>query len=228
MQGDPRSRARDRVLGSLKHHGPETAARIAGRLRITPMGVRQHLAALEREGLVAYQDERRPVGRPARVWHLTAKAAERFPDAHAELTVELLAAMRTAFGSRGVDRLIRARTREQERRYRARIPGPGSPLSRRVAALAAIRREEGYMAESRRESGGAFLLVENHCPVCAAARVCQGLCRQELTLFRSVLGKDVRVEREEHVLEGARRCAYRIRPVPVREGRRPTRAPRRG
>jgi predicted ArsR family transcriptional regulator len=66
------------------------------------------------------------------------------------------------------------------------------------------------MAEWSREVDG-FVLLENHCPVCAAARSCQGLCREELTLFRRVLGRDVQVERIDHLLAGARRCAYRIR-----------------
>ena len=56
------------------------------------------------------------------------------------------------------------------------------------------------------------MLVENHCPICAAATACQGLCRDELALFQKVLGPNVEVERTEHILAGARRCAYVIRP----------------
>jgi len=52
--------------------------------------------------------------------------------------------------------------------------------------------------------------VENHCPICAAARLCTGLCREELNLFRKVLGRDVRIERISHILAGANRCAYRV------------------
>jgi predicted ArsR family transcriptional regulator len=73
-----------------------------------------------------------------------------------------------------------------------------------------VRTEEGYMAEVRREKGGSFLLVENHCPICAAANACQGFCSTELDLFRSVLGPGVEVERVEHIVSGDRRCAYRV------------------
>ena len=67
------------------------------------------------------------------------------------------------------------------------------------------------MAEVRPdEETGAWLLVENHCPVCASARVCKGLCREEITLFERVLGRDVHVERITHILAGAGRCTYRI------------------
>jgi predicted ArsR family transcriptional regulator len=57
-----------------------------------------------------------------------------------------------------------------------------------------------------------FLFVENHCPICAAARACSGLCRSELEVFRGALGDGVTVERTDHILAGARRCAYRVTP----------------
>lgn len=57
-----------------------------------------------------------------------------------------------------------------------------------------------------RRDGDAFLFIENHCPICAAAQACMGFCRSRLELFRQVLGEGVRVEREEHILLGARRC----------------------
>ena len=66
------------------------------------------------------------------------------------------------------------------------------------------------MAECTRMPDGSMLLAENHCPICAAASTCQGLCREELSLFRAVLGDKARVERTDHILAGARRCAYRI------------------
>ena len=78
-------------------------------------------------------------------------------------------------------------------------------------ALARVRAEEGYVAEVVDDPDGrGVLLVEHHCPICAAATACQGLCRSELAVFRAVLGTDVTVERIDHILAGARRCAYRI------------------
>jgi predicted ArsR family transcriptional regulator len=198
--------SRDRILHLLKTKGPQTAAALARRLGMTGVGARQHLAPLEAEGLVAYDERKDGVGRPAREWRLLPKAEARFPDSHGELAVAMLGSMREAFGDAGLARLVALRTKAQLRAYRERIP-PRAPLHRKVAALAATRREEGYMAEWSRDGKG-FLLVENHCPICAAAQFCQGLCSGELELFRAVLG--ARVERTEHLLAGARRCVYRI------------------
>ena len=205
-------RSADRILLHLKTKGPQPAAQIAKRLGVTAMAIRQHLYTLRDGGLVTYQDERRKVGRPARIWRITEKAQARFPDSHAELTVEMLAIIRATFGERGIERLMTERTRLQIKTYGERMRAAGKSLEARVNALAKIRAEQGYMAEASRQRDGSFLLTENHCPICATASECQGLCREELVLFSSVLGNEVAVERTDHILAGARRCAYRITP----------------
>jgi predicted ArsR family transcriptional regulator len=211
MHQDARARARDRVLFQLKTRGPATAAQLGKRLGVTPMAVRQHLAALHEEELVDFEDERRKVGRPARVWSIAPAAAARFPDSHADLTVDLIESVRRTLGEDALSKVISARTRRQAAIYRDQMPSDVS-LDKRVAALTALRREEGYMAEWSRQRDGSLLLIENHCPICAAATVCQGLCAEELGLFRSVIGSDAIIEREEHVLAEGRRCTYRITP----------------
>jgi predicted ArsR family transcriptional regulator len=174
------------------------------------MAVRQHLYALESGGLAAHSEEKRGRGRPVKLWRTTEKANARFADSHSALASDLIRQMRNAFGERGVDRLLKLRTADQEKLYAAQLANKRT-LKSRVTALAKLRDREGYMAEVRRdEKTGALLLVENHCPVCAAARICTGLCREELSLFQSVLGSDVEVERVTHILAGAGRCAYRI------------------
>ena len=67
-----------------------------------------------------------------------------------------------------------------------------------------------YMAEFEAEPDGSFLLIENHCPICAAAKTCQGFCRSELELFRAAFGTEALVMRQEHLLSNGRRCVYRV------------------
>jgi iron-sulfur cluster biosynthesis transcriptional regulator SufR len=208
MPSDRRD-SQEQILYLLKTKGPLTAQALADRLQITAMGVRQHLKRLSEDGLVAHHDERSGVGRPARHWSLTTRGNDRFPDSHSDLTVSLLESVRKVFGAKGMDKLIEARTREQAKLYREQIDGRRS-IEHRLTALAEQRSTEGYMAEWHKAKDGSYMLVENHCPVCAAARFCQGLCRSELDVFQEVLGKDVVIERTDHLLAGARRCAYRI------------------
>lgn len=199
----------DRILFLLKTRAPLRAADLADALAITPMGVRQHLAKLAADGLVRHTDQRHSVGRPKRLWHLTERGHARFPDNHAQVTVDLLDGVRRLFGEDGLERLIADRDAEMRTRYRQALEA-AKTLAARLRLLAKLRTAEGYMAEARAEADG-FVLLENHCPICVAARACQGLCRSELALFRDLL-PGCTVERTEHLLAGARRCAYRVTP----------------
>jgi len=205
-------RTRRAIVKRLKADGPLESARIARRLGLTPMAVRQHLYALQREKLVTAEERRGPRGRPAKYWRLTRDADRLFPDAYAELSVALIGAMGDAFGASGLQRVLDSRCAAQRTLYRARVPA-SAPLVEKLKALAKQRTEEGYMAEVRRDGDG-YLFIENHCPICAAASVCQGFCAAELELFRDVLGSDVTVERGEHIVSGDRRCVYRVAATP--------------
>jgi predicted ArsR family transcriptional regulator len=203
------STSEDRILRFLKFRGPQTTSAIARHLKVTLPGARKHLNALLEARLVSFADAAGEVGRPKRSWQLTALADKRFPDSHAVLTLEMIGSVRQVFGEEGLDRLISSRESETEGRYAAALSGLRD-TGKKVARLAELRSEEGYMADWQALSDGSYLLAENHCPICAAARICQGFCRSELSVFRAALGPSVTVERAEHILAGARRCAYRI------------------
>jgi predicted ArsR family transcriptional regulator len=213
----PRS-TRRALVKLLKTEGPLDSAQLAARLRLTPMAVRQHLYALQREKLVTAEARPVPIGRPAKYWRLTRQADTLFPDAYAELNVALIDAVSATFGPRGMQRLLDARAAKQQADYGARITR-SAPLRTRLQQLARVRSEEGYMADVKPDGRGRFLFIENHCPICAAATACQGFCATELDLFRAVLGPDVSVERTEHVVSGDRRCVYAVSSCDARQPR---------
>ncbi|HET6955429.1 MAG TPA: metalloregulator ArsR/SmtB family transcription factor [Vicinamibacterales bacterium] len=207
------------IVKLLKTEGAMDSAQLAKRLRLTPMAVRQHLYALQSEQLVTADERPVPIGRPAKHWRLTPESDRLFPDAYAELNVALLDAVGSAFGSDGLQRVLESREAKQRAEYARRI-SPSAPLKERLQQLARVRTEEGYMAEVRADGPGAFLFIENHCPICAAATACQGFCATELDLFRSVLGANASVERTEHIVSGDRRCVYRVTAKPRTTKRR--------
>jgi len=206
-------RAAIAVLALLKREGPISADSLAEMVGLTSMAVRLHLASLSTADLARHEDEARPRGRPVQMWSATAKADAYFADSHAALTADLIVQMKKAFGEDGMDKILKLRTAEQEKSYREQVDAKHL-LKSKLDALAKIREREGYMAEVRRDPDAqAWLLIENHCPICVAARACQGICREELALFRRVLGAGVKVERVSHILAGATRCAYRVTPA---------------
>lgn len=205
----PRSPA-ERVLMALKMHGSLSAAALGSLLGTTGEAARQQLTRLAEEGLVTAMSEARGVGRPTQSWRLTPAAQARFPDTHAALTVQLLDIVRNSLGESALDTIIAAREAETRAAYESAVADRVS-LRDKVAALADLRSAEGYMADWREEPDGSLVLVENHCPICAAATACQGFCRAELDVFRAILGPEATVTREEHIVSGGRRCSYAIR-----------------
>lgn len=205
------SDAKRRIVEMLKRTDSATAHELAEQFNTTTTAVRQHLDALEQAGLVERFEG--PIvgrGRPAIRWRTTPLSQELFPDRHGELTVELLDSIRTRLGEAALQQVVDQRAAEQLAAYRVALDGKPVPV--RVRALADRRTKEGYLAEAVADGDG-WLLVEHHCPICVAATSCQGLCRSELEVFQQALGPDVTVRREQHLLSGDTRCAYRISPA---------------
>lgn len=202
----------DQILFLMKTRGQKTAQQLAELLGVTSMGARRQLEAALEKGLVKCEDVADKVGRPARYWTLTDAGNARFPDRHSDLAVQLIEQTRSVFGQEGLERLIEAREHAIEAHYRMEVQDHAG-LEQRVEALARARDAEGYMADAEVQEDGSVLLIENHCPICAAARECQNFCRSELEIFQRVMGEGCKVERAEHLLAGARRCVYVIKAI---------------
>jgi predicted ArsR family transcriptional regulator len=201
----------ERILFFIKSRGPSPTARLAQMLEMTPEAARQQVQKLLAAGLIeGRQQEAHGVGRPRQEWVLSEAGNRRFPDTHAQMTVQLIGSIRQLFGEAGLDQLVAQRAGEARALYAQACTG--ATLPERLAQLAAIRTEEGYMARIESDAQG-WLLIEEHCPICAAARACQGFCRSELELFAAIAGAEASVTREQHVLAGATRCVYRIAPL---------------
>lgn len=202
--------ARGRILDRLKRHGAQSSAALGTALGVTPMAARLQLYELEKEGLVrcvASQAGGRR-GRPSKLWSLTGEAERIFPDAHQGLALGMIGAVERLFGAEGLAKVVADHAARQRKAYAERLSG-AKTLYEQLQRLARARSDEGYMAEARRD-GRDYLFIENHCPICSAAKACMRFCASELDVFQAVLGDRVAVTREEHILMGARRCAYRV------------------
>ncbi|MGI9282780.1 MAG: helix-turn-helix transcriptional regulator [Endozoicomonas sp.] len=201
-------KAQDRILQLLKTEGAKTAVELGKTLDITSMGARQHLERMEKEGLVSSEEVSKGVGRPKKLWLLTEKSQSHFPDRHDQLTVDMLISIKDVFGEQGLDQLIEHRSKETAQQYHEAL-SPQPDLESKVRALVNVRSSEGYMADYEATENG-FIFFENHCPICSAASACQGFCRSELEVFEALFKGIAKVERLEHILQGARRCSYSI------------------
>ncbi len=194
----------------LKTRGPQSVKILAKQLDMTSMGVRQHLANLEKQGFISQtQQEWQTRGRPVHLWKLSAMGHNQFPDAHSQTMLELMDVIRSSFGGESLNQLINDRSEKIETHYRQLLSQAEPALQSQIECLARLRSDEGYMAEVRLLPDG-WMLIENHCPICSAAESCQQFCKSELETFRRLFADTASVNRTDHLLAGARRCAYKI------------------
>jgi predicted ArsR family transcriptional regulator len=202
----------DKIIQLLKIRGALTAKILAEELSLTTMGVRQHMQALEQKNVVVFIDKKATRGRPTRYWSLTPKSNSHFADRHEELSVQLIDSVTSVFGDNGLTKLIDHRESISFMNYRLALADQYT-IEEKLKTLAKLRSNEGYMATIAQDNNNIYWLLENHCPICAAASHCINFCRSELNLFQRLLADIAIITREEHIIEGARRCAYKIRPL---------------
>ncbi|MFQ5553388.1 MAG: helix-turn-helix transcriptional regulator [Thermoplasmata archaeon] len=196
------------ILLSLKRDGETDLGRLAGELSLTKMAVYRHVKDLEQRGLIERFDIRSGVGRPKLGLRLAPEASSLFPRAYSAVTVNALEFIEEELGREAVERALRRRQNAVLGDYEAKV-GTGS-LKERVAALARLRDEEGYMAESRGTPGRGYELLEFNCPILAVADRYGEACTVERELFQRVLDADV--ETTHRVVAGNQVCRFLIRP----------------
>src|SRR5690606_34028046 len=148
------------------------------------------------------------VGRPVTYYSLSHKGHSKFPNTHANVTVELLRSVKKLLGENALNLLITDRESQIYQRYEQEIRH-STTLEERLEYLSKIRSEEGYMAEWKTEKGEYFY-IQNHCPIGTAAAECHGFCNAELASFKKLMGSQFQIERVQHILSGAHRCIYKI------------------
>jgi predicted ArsR family transcriptional regulator len=204
MTSDRAGGTRERILVLLRRHGRLSAPGLAQLLQLTSVGVRRHLAVLERDGLVesALQKPRR--GRPTAVYRLTDAGLETFPRHYDEVAREALAFLKDRDAA-ALSQFLAWRNERLAASYAGRVEG--ATLAERTDALAEVLNEQGFMAEVEPTDGG-LRLCQHNCTVEHLATELPDLCASEAELFERLLG--TRVERETTIVDGAVRCETRI------------------
>jgi predicted ArsR family transcriptional regulator len=197
---------REQILALLRRHGNMTAAELSTALGIGAVGVRQHLALLDRDGLVRTIGVRRGVGRPSHLYALTSNAEALFPKRYDRMALDALAFVEARGGPEAIDQLFAERRHQLMAQYAPRLAG--KCRTEQVAELATILNEQGYMCECEQLPSGELVLVEHNCPVDCVARDYHQACEHELKLYEDVLG--IPLIREETISEGGSCCRYRI------------------
>jgi predicted ArsR family transcriptional regulator len=203
---------RQAVLDVVKRHPGATADVVADELGVTVSAARQQLTALAGLGLLVADTGAAPDagrGRPQHHYTITQDGDRLFPRAYGELANELLGYLGKQDPDQ-VEHLFGDRRQHRTQRALARLEGLDLPA--RVAELAHILDEDGYLAAFEAVDDGTFRITEHNCAILDVALHHPGACSSEIEFLRDVL-PGATVERVTHIVEGAHACSYEIRPV---------------
>ena len=203
----PRDPTRTQILVYLKRQGHASVQELAAELGVTPMAVRRHLLQLENAHWVTPKLERRARGRPAYVYLLTPEGDSQFPRSYDQLALDLLRELRDRHGERELALLLRHRKDQLVERHAPRFQGRTS-LEERVAEMARILTEAGYMADWCKVDDHTYTLSEHNCAVFEAAKECPSVCACELAMMRTLVGAPIK--RTQHMVRGDCQCLYVI------------------
>ena len=215
MELKPRlSKSHQQLVSYLKLRGPQSIKVLAKRLNMTTMGVRQHLHALNDDGIATTTgpiDQKR--GRPAFFWTLTKNGHSLFDDHHSSFITEFLEDLRnTEYGAVALTKALEVRQQRIQQEYKEDLSNVGETLNEKMLAIASLRNSKGYLSEARLLPNG-WLLIENHNPIFTADKYLQTYIDSDLILLNFLLSGLATVTRTESLLDGGRRSAFKITPA---------------
>lgn len=162
-----------------------TVEELAEHLGLTDNAVRAQLTALERDGLVQQQGQRRGRSKPSTLYALTPAAEERFPKAYGLVLHQLLETLDEHLTAETVEMLMRT----TGRRLAALWPISGelpTRLERAIALLDAL----GGLAELEQDEN-TYIIRGYRCPLAAAVPGHPEACHLLETLLSEVIGVPV-------------------------------------
>ena len=198
---------RGAILLELKCSQPLTANELAAKLDVSPNAIRHHLKELEMESLIAYDREQRGVGAPTHAYRLSPEGEAIFPKRYGETLTELLEQVARKDGRGAVGELFADHYAALARKLAAQLEE--APPAERIAAVARLMSDAGYMAEwEPGAASGTFLVAEHNCAIRAVAERFPEACAAEQQFLRDALGANV--ERRSHIVAGCNACEYAV------------------
>ena len=194
------------ILNHLKHFGSSSAKQIASALRVTPVAVRNHMATLEKARLVGVTPDRHRTGRPTNIYSLTEEARTFFPNDYEGFIAGFIRAIVELDGEAKLESIFGRMQMNTSSQNAPRMNG--KDFEGRVAEMARILSDAGYMAEWRQLGENTFELTERNCSILQVAAQCPQVCACELAVIRQLLGASV--ERQQHIIAGDSVCRYTI------------------
>lgn len=176
---------------------------------VTRTAVRQHLASLMRDGLVALAGARPSGGRPQQLFVLTPEGKESFPRRYSWFAQLLIEAIGQEHGAAGLRLRLARIASAVVAQLKQRTPGLSS-RRQRIEKLSEVMDELGYDARTGRHVGGAPTIEADNCVFHELAMKNPAVCQFDLALLSGFSGS--KVELTECMARGGQVCRFHFTP----------------
>lgn len=195
---------RDKLLGLLlRHKAGLTVDELGEKLSVSRNAIRQHLSALESDGLVELGEIRRGVGRPSQAYTLTPLGAEQFPRQYSLLSEWVLTAVNELHGPAGTAALLKQIADRLTEQYGPQIQGDTVP--EKAEAVAALLNKLGYVAQAEQSERGTAVTAVN-CVYHHLAAQFPEVCQLDIQLIQQLTGS--RVDHTDCMVRGGQCCRF--------------------
>ena len=190
----------------LKNKAGMTADGLSAQLEITRNAVRQHLAALENDGLVKKGITRASGGRPEQLYVLTDKGNECFPRHYAWFAQLLIESVQQDAGADGLNERLSSMGTLVGKQLRTQHPELVN-RGEKIQKLAEIMEQLGYNARSAGSDKTTVIEADN-CVFHTLALANPNICQFDLALLAAFT--DSAVEHQECMAKGGNICRFKF------------------
>ncbi len=193
------------ILEFLLRSGSASIKDLEGALGVTATAVRQQLASLTAEGLVAVTQERSGVGRPRNLYKPTGQAYGMVTRHTDDLALSLIGELLEIEGADKLRFLLNRISSKLASRFGNHVQAEA--VGDRVRELSALLDRRGIMSDFRQDAD-VIILSEYNCPYHELASVHRDVCEMERDAFSQVLGADVTLS--NCIQDGHHSCQFRV------------------
>ncbi|MGH8752137.1 MAG: helix-turn-helix transcriptional regulator [Burkholderiales bacterium] len=186
-----------------------TVEKLSSRLQITRNAVRQHLAALERDGLVAAGVTKPSGGRPHQLYVLTDKGKEFFPRHYSWFAQLLVESIRGKVGSEELGKRLGVMGKEVAKQLLSQHLASGD-RKEQVKKLAEVMEQIGYNAQSTTTADGVPVIEADNCVFHQLAMKNPEICQFDLALLSTFT--DSKIDHQECMARGGNICRFKFTP----------------
>jgi predicted ArsR family transcriptional regulator len=180
------------LIEAIKKSQGMAVADLARELEMSYMGVKQHCQKLEAMGyLKTWRVPRTGVGRPEKLYKLTSKCDELFPQLGVELVVNVLEGMQRFFGDSSPEKIFFHHYEKLRDEWSVGI-NKGKSLVEKATRLADLRDKAGCFSRCKYDVEHGFRIEEYHNPLYELFEIYPNLIKQEIRMMEQLLGSKVK------------------------------------